>query len=795
MARPSEAELAPAGAFRTPLNGLSSSPAQISPVSSPKESGGGFLGFLDKIVNFGNLPFTPKNNQDRFGSGGFISDIGDIISTPQFAATSLIAGKNVGEGIKERYSPSKALNIENPVGAFALDAVLDPLNVVGGLGLVGKLGKASKLGKISQTSQRLEEVSNLGNTGLIQKGITGIKDVLSSVVNNPLVLENTRQARNLFNKTSSGRKIARGLDYIYNRSQVLEGGAVKNINKILAGVSDDIFSEALDFREGLISDASSKAKILANQLDSIFTPFADLAAKAKLEIRRPGKPAIPFQPRQGYVPHIIDIEKFKKNQGMVVAHLVDTGQMKIDDAEKLVEQIAEGRSVGSILKEIMPEDSPHLFSSLEFGRMLDLPREVLKRDKSLLAEYVSGASKRIAQAEAFGAYNQKLTPLFNKLGGEADLAETIKKVTLRELGIDKNDFKTEQMVAKFRMFNSLTKLGTAAISNLTQSVNTATSFGIGPTVRATMKDFLKRPESRDFALDSGVISEAAIRDLMGDSLGQASGITGKLTAPGFKQVEDFNRAIAANAGKNYIVDEFAKAINGSEKARLNLDKMGVDVVTALREGSLSEGDFIRAARKAVETTQFTVREIDLPPNWTGTYGKLIFQFKNFSFKQAQFLSREVINPAIHGNFVPLIRFTVLGTLAGELSGDIKSMITGRDRPEDPFERVAENILNVGGGGIPADLVRAAQNNRVSEWIVGPTGGDIEQFARGTVGGSPKELGKLAAKSVPIIGPRIKNTIFPPREARASENANIDTTSERSTITTLSGTKPFIQPKP
>lgn len=60
--------------------------------------------------------------------------LGQAMSYPQRKVTEWITGKN-------QY-PSQAMGIQNPYGAFAVDAVLDPTNLVGA-GLLGKAAKAS----------------------------------------------------------------------------------------------------------------------------------------------------------------------------------------------------------------------------------------------------------------------------------------------------------------------------------------------------------------------------------------------------------------------------------------------------------------------------------------------------------------------------------------------------------------------------------------------------------------------------------------------------------------------------
>jgi hypothetical protein len=62
-------------------------------------------------------------------------NIMEMLSVPQKALTKLFSGKY--------QTPSEAMNIKNPVGAFAVDAILDPANLVGGAA-VSKIAKAAK---------------------------------------------------------------------------------------------------------------------------------------------------------------------------------------------------------------------------------------------------------------------------------------------------------------------------------------------------------------------------------------------------------------------------------------------------------------------------------------------------------------------------------------------------------------------------------------------------------------------------------------------------------------------------
>jgi hypothetical protein len=91
--------------------------------------------------------------------------LGQITSYPQRKITELVTGKN-------QY-PSQAMGITNPYGAFAVDAILDPINIIGA-GLVGKaIGKGAK---------NITKVTKAGS-----KGKDAVK-LTRAAVPNPLAL-------------------------------------------------------------------------------------------------------------------------------------------------------------------------------------------------------------------------------------------------------------------------------------------------------------------------------------------------------------------------------------------------------------------------------------------------------------------------------------------------------------------------------------------------------------------------------------------------------------------------------
>jgi hypothetical protein len=85
---------------------------------NPAPSNGPYAKKTKASAQFGTM-LTPITGED-------VSRFFDLFSVPQKAATKVVTGKY--------QTPSEAMNIKNPVGAFATDMILDPVNLMMGTG-------------------------------------------------------------------------------------------------------------------------------------------------------------------------------------------------------------------------------------------------------------------------------------------------------------------------------------------------------------------------------------------------------------------------------------------------------------------------------------------------------------------------------------------------------------------------------------------------------------------------------------------------------------------------------------
>lgn len=114
---------------------------------------------LDKV-----LGFVERNTEKDTTIGNILN----ALDKPQSSVTALLgqALKADASGIpsqseiwsgEKQYYPSQLLDIDNPVGAFALDALADPLNLIG----VGPLAKGATAGvKAGKAGAKLAKVAN-----------------------------------------------------------------------------------------------------------------------------------------------------------------------------------------------------------------------------------------------------------------------------------------------------------------------------------------------------------------------------------------------------------------------------------------------------------------------------------------------------------------------------------------------------------------------------------------------------------------------------------------------------------
>jgi len=497
-----------------------------------------------------------------------------------------------------------------------------------------------------------------------------------------------------------------------------------------------------------------------------------------------------------YYPHFIDYDaifKDKNKYNQSVNHLVETGQAKTpEEAIKLL----------GYAKDISRNRQ---FGNLEASRLIDLP--FYDKTPNSLVSYLQGSAKRIANTETFGKGDEKALKLIAESGQKGFDAEAMKNAFDVAVGAKQYNPTASKVSGGIRKYVTTTRLGLGALTNMSQNVNTGIVTGHMRTLKAMIKQL--DPKTREFANDAGVISDAVLNDLKTQTgytsftskvLGRAAN---KVTAPFFGTVEKFNRAVAATSGRDYAL---RLAQKGDEATLRSLGVTG-----AIKNGTLTEAQQVQAARKIVEKTQFKVDPQDLPGWVDSPGGKLVAQFRTFSYNQGKFFSNEILKKAAKGDLKPLARLMAALPVGYGLY-QTKRMIAGRPEEENKTKRGLATFQNIGGAGLVMDLYtglnplgsKYISSDRRTSMAVGTFGGPAVGVAAQGVGSlseaiqrknTPKDESRLEGKvvagktddsytdltsltrfglqQIPVVGTAIKNRVLPYKQESNADAGKSD----------------------
>jgi hypothetical protein len=466
--------------------------------------------------------------------------------------------------------------------------------------------------------------------------------------------------------------------------------------------------------------------------------------------------------QEHYFPHMYDPKLFEGDSFIKMRdHLIKTGQAQTPE------------QAARMLRNVSDTIRARRFGNLEVAREVDLPGYEKTRDA--LMSYIESSADRLAQVYLFGQADEQAMALISRIADEGGDASAVKNLFDIAVGAKKYGAYQERIARALRAFNVLTKMGLGAITNLSQSLNTATVVGPIRTITNAPRAMFDR-ETKDFALQIGVTLDGVLTNLR-----EAGGWEGKLGrdigAPGFNTVERFNRTLAAVAGRDYARMLAGKARQGEQWAVEALNMMRLDGQDIARRGTLTRDEEATAARNIVERTQFKVDPQDLPGWVSSPWGKLVAQFRTFGYNQTAFMAREVIRPAMKGNVKPLLTFLIFGLPVGASMVEVQNFLRNRPSEEDPVQMIRQWYQRVGVIGLLGDVLAgiAPPNTKylpgeryalqVAGTAFGPSMGTFLEGA-GSVAtalqGKPEGIERWALKQIPVVGPTLKNTLLPYR---------------------------------
>lgn len=597
---------------------------------------------------------------------------------------------------------------------------------------------------------------------------------------------------------NAGKQLADSLQGARDTQEIYLGQlqkAMPTVTKIARGKAigknswnNKDYENFVDATQGLAAPKNPTIAKAVEEWQSVHPQIRQRAVDAGLDVGDLGP---------NYYPHFINYDEVFKNKNtynQAINHLVQTGQAKTP--EEAIQLLGYARDTSRNRE----------FGNLEASRLIDLPN--YDKTPNSLINYLNGSTKRIAHTETFGAKDENALKLINKIGLEGGDTEAAKNAFDIAVGARKYNPTSEKISGSIRKYLTTTRLGLGALTNVSQNVNTGIVTGHLRTMGAMLKQL--DPKTRSFVGDTGVISDALLNDLKtqygyesfaNKVLGKA---VNKVTAPFFGSVERFNRAVSATAGRDYAL---RLAQKGDEST---LRKLGV--TGDIQGKTLSEAQQIQAARKIVEKTQFKVDPQDLPGWADSPGGKLVSQFRTFSYAQGKFVSNEILKPAAKGNLVPLARLLASLPLGYALY-ETRRAIDGRPEETDKTKVALQTWSKVGGGGLAFDIYQGLNpinsqylpSDRRVTMAVGALGGPAAGQAAGAVGSlseaiqaknTPDDLSRLDGKvaipssdgskyndltsltrfglqQVPIVGTATANRVLPYKKISEADTGTSD----------------------
>lgn len=415
-----------------------------------------------------------------------------------------------------------------------------------------------------------------------------------------------------------------------------------------------------------------------------------------------------------------------------------------------------------------------------------------------LAQYMTAVHRRFAYGKRFG-FNGELKKQFllqaEREGASRALANTALDAFLR---VDYYDGGLSSLARTLTSLQIASKLAFSVIPNASQSANTLIANGFRNTFRGFLdgtSQIARTKARRDRLILHTLGTTDGLWEAMRNSIVTSPRTRSErlamrlLRATGFTAVERFNRGLGAMAGKQTILRTLYKAARGDirgrhlDVARRQMGELGINLDQFVRgarpivqrnprirmnqfEDLIDDvlgkseirggvpirfGALERAMEAATRQTQFLPDATRRPLWWRTPEGRIITQFKTFAFNQGRFIRDAVLNEAGRGNLGPLARMASVYPVAGEAVATTTDLARLRNRREEGFDRLMDDIFAVGGLGIASDAIRASQFGRgaLLELAAGPTVTDAFTIATAILSANPSGVAR-AVERQPVI---------------------------------------------
>ncbi len=673
-----------------------------------------------------------------------------------------------------------------------------------------------------------------------------------------MALEGLPMGRALRRLGRPGEKLSERLYQALDVAEVKASRRIDDLRK--GGLTDDLSREEqfeiTDILEGRAQPSSQRTAGAAKSARRLYDEVIQEAGVARdgkpIQIRNNAGDTYDISPRKDYTVHHIprtEILADKSNpirkdilDGVVhrgEAPDLDTATQILDDLvayqqrrtnqpskvlDFLVNSQGMTRERALSLLAKYRATKPRSNESLSFARELDLPFWDPMISRTIPA-YARNVSRFIEQTRYLGQKGEEVSRLIGQVreanveGRSPDeIADWMKDVTSRILGTDVKRTGAEKVSSVLRMIQA-TRIGfRTAIANSAQ----ATLFGILRTNAPTALKGLGKALTSDAwrqAERGGAQWESVLRKAMADEginistpglRKLAKVVEWSLKWRGFTASERGQRVIGFGIGKSWM-DGLVKRgqRKGFDSVRTEMKSLlGFDTDTVIarlqKGGKLTEDEMLLAGKRMSDQLNFRSRAIDVPYATHGPWGKLIWQFKQFSYNAALLQHDQIIAKLRKGSDrdvkEALRNIATLGItmpLVGEIVDDLRSMVPKGPRGvADKWEKNSAlknyilDAFQVGAYAMLADSLQAGTYGKLASWVGGPTVGTAAEFGEGAAvlmtNQNVAPLTRAMLRATPILN----ETVYPWMREDIDEMLKGATSELRKTVGTAKRPKPY-----
>jgi len=410
-----------------------------------------------------------------------------------------------------------------------------------------------------------------------------------------------------------------------------------------------------------------------------------------------------FTPRKDYRPQITKLIKddlgvqydvngkpiHNIEREKVLKHLVDTKQAKDKaTAEEMLDNNIAGNRV-------------HRAGNVEYSRGIEFPENYyITNPGEALIKYGESVAKRLAFVDAWGMNKDIADRLIDDIKKNNMNYRFVKKLFKFETGdLTWNERKSLEGINSLKSFMVLTKFTpfTALRNGFQGFLGTTTGGNLKAGITGLLKSL--HPAMRRQAYESGALGQNMTKIVKENLSGDTNNLIGKMAdiyldkVIYFTTLERSNRIVSSIGGLSYMEDMFKRIKNNSKfkkKAFREFERYGLDPDEVLKRGGFSEAEKKMIMRKFTNYSEFRTRPQDLPLYWSHPTGKLVTQWKPFSYKMTQLIKSSIYDELKHGNIMPLVTMMTAYGVAGEtinfIIDNIRSVAQFNPKQDDKEEK-------------------------------------------------------------------------------------------------------------